>query len=281
LLFLLPLVGVSKWRRILNRSWRSILLFLKRSFGSGNASDDDEDAIPKGELGFLPERTCAICYSDQNPVAGTGSEAEILASTAGGGVIGSAQTDITNAYEAIPCGHIYCFVCLAQKIDAEEGEGWTCLRCGETVKECKPWNGDVLEELPRPSSSKSVGFTAIDEKTQHDDDEEEEDSEEKSLLEVDPMPTDDERATDSANNGFISTTSLGFHSVDGLGESSEWARASRVTNGETPSTVGTEEGETETEPETETGASTFDSDEDDDDASEEMDEEIEEMNGFD
>ncbi|KAK8074847.1 hypothetical protein PG997_009510 [Apiospora hydei] len=36
----------------------------------------------------------------------------------------------------------------------------TCLRCGESVKECKPWSGDVLEEVAKePSSSpKRVGF---------------------------------------------------------------------------------------------------------------------------
>jgi peroxin-2 len=33
------------------------------------------------------------------------------------------------------------------------------LRCGEEVKECKPWNGDVLDEFTKTSSSKSVGFS--------------------------------------------------------------------------------------------------------------------------
>lgn len=76
-----------------------------------------------------------------------------------GGIVGSAQTDITNPYETIPCGCVYCFVCIAQKLEAEEGEGWICLRCGELVKQCKPWNGDVLEEAPRPSGTgKNVGF---------------------------------------------------------------------------------------------------------------------------
>jgi peroxin-2 len=81
----------------------------------------------------------------------------LAASGASGGVIGSAQTDVTNPYEAIPCGCIYCFVCLVQRLEAEEGEGWICLRCGELVKECKPWSGDVLEAKPT-ASSKTVGF---------------------------------------------------------------------------------------------------------------------------
>lgn len=293
LLFLLPLVGVSRWRRILSRSWRKIVSGFKRTFITSSA-DDDEDEIPKGELGFLPERTCAICYADQTPAGGGGGEAELLAATASGGVIGSAATDITNAYEAIPCGHIFCFVCLAQKIEAEEGEGWTCLRCGEVVTECKPWNGDVLDESPRLSGGKNVGFSNRvvaddddegyhdEEKNRYRDSKGMEEEDDDSLAEIEPMPTDDERGTDT--QGFDTTTSLGFHSTDGLGESNEWAHASREQEREIDNEGDDrEETETETEDETETGASgsTFDSEEDDDDASEELDEEEEEMGGFD
>lgn len=122
------------------------------------ASDDNGATTEKlGQLAFLPERTCAICYQDQNPTSN--SEADILGNSAGG-IIGSAQTDITNPYETMPCGCIYCFVCITEKLEAEEGEGWICLRCGGIVKQCKPWNGDVLEETPRQSTSgKVVGFT--------------------------------------------------------------------------------------------------------------------------
>lgn len=236
LLFLLPLVGISRWRRIIGRSWRRALIFLKRSFGRGS-SDDEEEEMPKGELGFLPERTCAICYSSQNPAPG-GSEAEILAATAGGGVVGSAQTDITNPYEAMPCGDVYCFVCIAQKIEAEEGEGWTCLRCGEVVKECKPWNGDVLEEQPRPGtgSGKSVGFgvTGDGEKGVTTE------SVTEDLQEVEPMPTEDEDEEEHAESGRIGHSTASFVDLNGIGESAEWARAGDYINGD-------EDGETETE----------------------------------
>ena len=152
LLFLLPLVGISRWRRWLSRAWRRAKSLVKP------AGDDDEATEPRGELSFLPERTCAICYQDQNPTST--AENEILAvSGASGGVIGSAQTDITNPYETIPCRCIYCFVCVATRLEAEEGEGWTCLRCGVVVKECKPWTGDVVQELPRPKSTKKVSFS--------------------------------------------------------------------------------------------------------------------------
>jgi peroxin-2 len=155
LLFVLPLVGISRWRRWLARAWRKTKSIIRTN------NEDSEEEIKSGEFSFLPERTCAICYQDQNPTST--SEAEVLAASGASGIVGSAQTDITNPYETVPCGCIYCFVCLAQRLEAEEGEGWTCLRCGEEVKECKPWSGDVLEEASksnaRPASSgKSVGF---------------------------------------------------------------------------------------------------------------------------
>ena len=162
LLFLLPLVGISRWRRWVARAWRRTKLFMK----SGGEEDEDGMKIG-GELAFLPERTCAICYQDQNPIST--SENEIMAATgASGGIIGSAQTDVTNPYEIIPCGCIYCFVCLASRLEAEEGEGWICLRCGVSVKECKPWSGDVLEEAGRAGSGsgKTVSFSDAEEKRQ-------------------------------------------------------------------------------------------------------------------
>ena len=162
LLFLLPLVGISRWRRWVARAWRRTKSFMK------SGGEEDEDGMKMGgELAFLPERTCAICYQDQNPIST--SENEIMAATgASGGVIGSAQTDVTNPYETIPCGCIYCFVCLASRLEAEEGEGWICLRCGELVKECKPWSGDVLEDVGRAGSGsgKTVSFSDEEEKGQ-------------------------------------------------------------------------------------------------------------------
>lgn len=154
LLFLLPLVGISRWRRWVTRAWRKTVAAMR-------ASDDENGAAEKrGQLAFLPERTCAICYQEQNPTST--SESDLLGTSGSGGIIGSAQTDITNPYETVPCGCIYCFVCITQKLEAEEGEGWICLRCGELVKQCKPWNGDVLEEARRSSGSgKSVGFAVV------------------------------------------------------------------------------------------------------------------------
>ncbi|KAJ5894108.1 Pex N-terminal [Penicillium taxi] len=158
LLFLLPLVGIGRWRRWIARAWR-------KTVNSLRSSEDDETSKEKqGELAFLPERTCAICYRDQNPTSTTESDA-LAASASAGGIVGSAQTDIVNPYETIPCGCIYCFVCVVQKLEGEEGQGWICLRCGETVKKCQPWNGDVLEEArSNPGTGKIVGFAIDDTK---------------------------------------------------------------------------------------------------------------------
>ena len=151
LLFLLPLVGISRWRRLLSRAWRKTKTVFKGNTG------DEYDASSQGELAFLPERTCAICYQDQNPTSA--SEDELIAiSSVSGGVVGSAQTDITNPYETIPCGCIYCFVCIAKRLEIEAGEAWSCLRCGEQIKECKPWAADVLEEACSNQSKKTVSF---------------------------------------------------------------------------------------------------------------------------
>jgi peroxin-2 len=126
-----------------------------------SSGEDDEPSEKQGELAFLPERTCAICYRDQNPT--TTTETDVMAVSTSGGIAGSAQTDITNPYETVPCGCIYCFVCIVQKLEGEEGQGWVCLRCGSIVKKCQPWNGDVLEEArSQPGTGKIVGF-AIDE----------------------------------------------------------------------------------------------------------------------
>ena len=146
LLFLLPLVGISRWRRWLSNAWKRT----KSLVSDPSAAESGEKA---GELAHLPERTCAICYQDQNTAK---TEAEIIAQSAS--AVGNGMTDITNPYEG-ECGDVYCFVCLASRLEAEGGEGWTCLRCGQSIKECRPWGGDVLPEVQEKKEKKTVGFT--------------------------------------------------------------------------------------------------------------------------
>lgn len=154
LLFLLPLVGINRWRRWLTRTWRKTKSAVGKAKAAvvsvGTTGTTDTEGVDAsvvsgktGEYAFLPERTCAICYQDQNSAT---SEADVMAAAAASsGVIGSAETDVTNPYEAVPCGCVYCYVSLATRIEREEGDGWTCLRCGTLVTSCRPWSGDVLE----------------------------------------------------------------------------------------------------------------------------------------
>ncbi|KAI9692594.1 MAG: peroxisome assembly protein (Peroxin-2) [Bathelium mastoideum] len=190
LLFILPLVGISRWRRWLVRAWRKA----KATFRSSSTIEEGENWTARGQFQFLPERTCAICYQDQNPVGATGESEMMTTFGAPSGIVGSAQTDITNPYETRPCGCIYCYVCIAQKLEAEEDEGWTCLKCGALVKECRPWTGDVLEGVSRPSSGKSVGFIT-----------------EKSLQDMDPMPESNTGSVDKAvehDTSYVESRSL-------------------------------------------------------------------------
>ena len=157
LLFVLPLVGVGRWRRWLGRAWRRTRL----AAAAARRTGDDEASVAGGggggEYAFLPERTCAVCYAERDAAA-TGHEA-LAAAAASGGIVGSAATDITNPYEAVPCGCVYCYVCLATRLEAEEGEGWPCLRCGDVARACRPWGGDVLDPPGRSSPThKTVGF---------------------------------------------------------------------------------------------------------------------------
>jgi len=189
LLFLLPLVGISRWRRWLSRIWKNT----KRALTTDPTSQGQESEAPekKGPLAFLPERTCAICYEDQNP--GGTSEAEVLGANtgAGGGVIGSVQTDIVNPYETMPCQCIYCFVCIASKIEGEEGSGWVCLRCGETVYKCRPWKGDVLVPTSKKDSpKKSVGFVEGAGEGDEDEDEDRDEHAEEEEQPSDAHPTE-------------------------------------------------------------------------------------------
>ncbi|RPB22908.1 hypothetical protein L211DRAFT_857955 [Terfezia boudieri ATCC MYA-4762] len=144
LLFLLPVVKIGRWRR-----WFSRIIRKAKSFGSSGNEDSSILKDRRGELSFLPEKTCAICFKE------TSADAEGKGPGAGG------STDVTNPYEAIPCGHLYCYICITSKIALEEGEGWECLRCNTLIMKCRPWKGglgDNFSEDVAAGSSKRVGF---------------------------------------------------------------------------------------------------------------------------
>jgi peroxin-2 len=54
---------------------------------------------------------------------------------------------ITNPYCG-ECGHAYCYTCLLGEVAGEEGDGWSCLRCGTVIKHVERWKEFVGEEIP-------------------------------------------------------------------------------------------------------------------------------------
>ncbi|ODQ64872.1 hypothetical protein NADFUDRAFT_51473 [Nadsonia fulvescens var. elongata DSM 6958] len=129
LLFILPLMNVTQVKRSLNR--------LVKSTGSKSGATKS-----KGELSFLPRSICAICYKNNSSRANTNNKAN------GTGAIGSsssANNEITNPYQSVQCGCVYSYVCIMNEfiendvpISADGSNtsniGWTCLRCGESVR---------------------------------------------------------------------------------------------------------------------------------------------------
>ncbi|KAK9463388.1 Pex12 amino terminal region-domain-containing protein [Lipomyces oligophaga] len=122
LLFLLPLLHLPKLKRRAGK----LIERLKR--GSSTAPQPQV-----GPLAFLPERTCAICYFQDNNVSSVSTVQSVsdMSST------GPGRNDITNPYETVECHHVYCYVCLVTQIQEQEGQGWPCLRCGSLVNHAK------------------------------------------------------------------------------------------------------------------------------------------------
>lgn len=122
LLILVPLVNMTKLKQ---RFTKILRLTFSLSHGDGKE---------KGGFHFLPEKTCAICYSSQAQMQG-----------------GNHYTGITNPYKTTECDHIYCYVCITTKLLESDGEGWNCLRCNCLVKSAKPYidiNPDAINISP-------------------------------------------------------------------------------------------------------------------------------------
>lgn len=100
-------------------------------------------------LGFLPLRKCAVCYLD-----------------------GLEDADIVVPYEAVECGHVFCYGCVVGQIKIAEGEGWPCVRCGTLVKSARPYV-EVDSAGPSLSDQRRIEDSSdLDEDEDEDEDEE-------------------------------------------------------------------------------------------------------------
>lgn len=81
-----------------------------------------------------------------------------------------ADAQIHTPYQAKPCGHTYCYVCLVGKLlseeaaediaetteDGEESSAWTCLRCNKGVKSAEREEADVVVDVPKAEKEKEA-----------------------------------------------------------------------------------------------------------------------------
>ncbi|KAF9169444.1 peroxisome assembly protein (Peroxin-2) [Mortierella sp. AD011] len=98
LMFLMPLINVSKLKRNVKR------ILLPAALMSAN------------ELSVLPAHICAICHENNSASATPGT---------------TTSTTIHNPYVA-DCGHVYCYYCIKTKMMVDDE--WCCLRCGKKVE---------------------------------------------------------------------------------------------------------------------------------------------------
>lgn len=160
LLFILPLLNLAKIKRTA----------LKYIFKA------DANKPQTGELSFLPEKTCAICYKEDEGNA--------------------VNKEVTNPYKAVECSHIYCYVCIKSKLLENEGEGWTCLRCGQLIKSIEPYididpKAIVVKDL-QPDEDDNIN----DEKKGNSDDSKEAQKPNKQEKEPSPEPSESEEDDD-------------------------------------------------------------------------------------
>ncbi|KAF9186759.1 peroxisome assembly protein (Peroxin-2) [Haplosporangium sp. Z 767] len=99
LMFLMPLINVSKLKRNVKR------MLLPAALMSAN------------ELAALPAHICAICHENNNASSTTSGT--------------PTSTVIYNPY-ITNCGHVYCYYCIKTKMMIDDE--WCCLRCGSKVE---------------------------------------------------------------------------------------------------------------------------------------------------
>jgi peroxin-2 len=112
-------------------------------FGLSSKSAANAASLRRGPYYHLPETVCAICHenalTDYSPTerADAFTQAAQMARSdlAEGNADEQPTHGLTTPYRA-SCGHVYCYVCITDRIlrNADDGSGpWFCLRCSEPV----------------------------------------------------------------------------------------------------------------------------------------------------
>jgi peroxin-2 len=169
LLFLLPIINTRSLRRRVVRAvstfkWVDMLPPQIRPQG---ASNNPDTLSKRGRYYLLPANECAICAEDAS------MDLSLLRDSKGpvqnpsiSDQSGNTETPswvtptypINNPYKT-SCGHVYCYVCISDRIlrAADEGEKyWECLRCDEKITHASRHNSADV----RPGRSAGSGDSA-------------------------------------------------------------------------------------------------------------------------
>lgn len=140
LVFIVPLLNLPRLKRRMTK----LISSLNTQYYSSSYSEEEsgnKDTEKKGELYFLPEKTCAICYKGGGSARNGGGNSGGAGGEGGATAASSSSfnTEITNPCKSVQCGHIYCYVCLSTKLLENEGDGWPCLRCNTIIYKMRPF----------------------------------------------------------------------------------------------------------------------------------------------
>ncbi|KIM26780.1 hypothetical protein M408DRAFT_16827 [Serendipita vermifera MAFF 305830] len=146
LLFLLPILNTRAIRRRIARGLSSFKWtdFIPPQIRPQVSSESRESRVKRGRYYDLPENECAICAEDASMDLSLLKDTKMTMQTPGFLDRTSGPRNEQPVIPAYPvntpykasCGHVYCYVCIADRLlrAADEGEKyWECLRCEEKI----------------------------------------------------------------------------------------------------------------------------------------------------
>jgi peroxin-2 len=124
--------------------------------------ESDTIETKRGRFYLLPENQCAICAEDASMDVSLLKEINSANQQLQGGnpTLNAPKASEVPAYPIntpykVSCGHVYCYVCIADRLlrAVDEGENyWECLRCDERVYNAGRWEIERYRSQPTSGS---------------------------------------------------------------------------------------------------------------------------------
>lgn len=164
LLFLLPIINTRSMRRKLSKNLSKIQFSALLPQGLRVQPPNELVTITttkRGRYFLLPENQCAICAEDASmdlsllkEINSSNQQLHANPTVTGDKASEIPAYPINTPYKA-SCGHVYCYVCIADRLlrAVDEGENyWECLRCDEKVYNAGRWELDRYHLQPSGDS---------------------------------------------------------------------------------------------------------------------------------